>query len=106
MLDLIFSFSRFSFYPHVRNMFFQWFDEKATLLENIDMQLRRLHNNVEVLVMNRKELAVSTSQFAKAAAMLSNCEEHTGLSRALSQLADVEEKVNIIIRSRAQYVSF
>jgi hypothetical protein len=74
-------------------LFSQWFDEKATLLENIDMQLRRLHNNVEVLVMNRKELAVNTSQFAKAAAMLSNCEEHTGLSRALSQLADVEEKV-------------
>ena len=58
------------------------------------MQLRRLHNNVEILVMNRKELAVNTSQFAKAAAMLSHCEEHTGLSRALSQLADVEEKVN------------
>lgn len=75
----------------------QWFNEKATLLENIDLQLRRLHGNVEVLVMNRKELAVNTSQFAKAAAMLSSCEEHTGLSRALAQLADVEEKVSVHI---------
>lgn len=49
---------------------------------------------MELLVINRKDLAVSTSQFAKAAALLSNCEEHTGLSRALAQLADVEEKVN------------
>lgn len=65
------------------------------MLENIDFQLRKLHSSVELLVFNRKDLAISTSQFAKAAAMLSNCEEHTGLSRALSQLADVEEKVRI-----------
>ncbi len=52
-----------------------------------------MHSNVELLVINRKGLAFSTSQFAKAAAMISSCEEHTGLSRALSQLTDVEEKV-------------
>lgn len=68
------------------------------LLENIDLQLRKLHSSVELLVFNRKDLAISTSQFAKAAAMLSNCEEHTGLSRALSQLADVEEKVRDFLR--------
>lgn len=61
------------------------------------MQLRNLHGAVESLVINRKELAHSSGSFAKSAAVLSNCEEHTGLSRALSQLADVFEKVKIII---------
>jgi len=36
---------------------------------------------------------VSTGAFAKSAAMLGNCEEHTSLSCALSQLAETEEKV-------------
>lgn len=41
----------------------------------------------------RRELSLSTASFGKAVAMLSNCDEHTSLSRALSQLADTEEKV-------------
>ena len=32
--------------------------------------------------------------FSKSAAMLGNAEEHTALSRALSQLAEVEENVD------------
>lgn len=39
------------------------------------------------------ELSQSTGSFAKSAAMLGNCEEHTGLSRALSKLAEVCERV-------------
>jgi len=48
---------------------------------------------VDLLVANRKDLAHSTGAFAKSAAILSNAEEHTGLARALAQLADVEDKV-------------
>lgn len=33
--------------------------------------------------------------------MLSNCEEHTSLSRALSQLAEVEEKVEALHNDQA-----
>jgi sorting nexin-1/2 len=51
---------------------------------------------VETLVAHRRDLAILTSAFAKSAAMLSNCEEHTSLSRALSQLAEVEEKVRLL----------
>jgi sorting nexin-1/2 len=75
---------------------FQWFEEKTQQIENLDMQLRKLHASVETLVLHRKDLAVLTSAFAKSAAMLSNCEEHTSLSRALSQLAEVEEKVVLL----------
>ncbi|XP_055941459.1 sorting nexin-2-like isoform X2 [Argiope bruennichi] len=71
----------------------QWFEEKQHQIENLDQQLRKLHTSVESLVVHRKELALNTGAFAKSAAMLGNCEEHTALSRALSQLSEVEEKI-------------
>lgn len=52
--------------------------------------MQNLYGAIKTLVMHRKSLSVSTGHVAKSAAMLSTCEEHTGLSRALSQLADVE----------------
>ncbi|XP_037114954.1 sorting nexin-2 isoform X2 [Syngnathus acus] len=70
-----------------------WFEEKQQHFENLDAQLRKLHVSVESLVCHRKELSQSTAQFAKSAAMLGNSEDHTALSRALSQLAEVEEKI-------------
>ena len=59
-------------------------------MENLDTHLQKLHSAIKALVMHRKELSTLTGSVAKSAAMLSTCEEHTGLSRALSQLADVE----------------
>jgi len=70
-----------------------WFEEKGMMIENLDTQLRKLHASLESLVAQRRELTNNTAQFAKSCALLSNAEEHTGLSRALSHLADVEEKV-------------
>nr|XP_057925803.1 sorting nexin-2 isoform X1 [Doryrhamphus excisus] len=70
-----------------------WFEEKQQHFENLDVQLRKLHASVESLVCHRKELSLNTAQFAKSAAMLGNSEDHTALSRALSQLAEVEEKM-------------
>ena len=39
--------------------------------------------------------------FAKSAAMLGNVEEHTTLSRALSQLAETEEKIETVQKQQA-----
>ena len=47
------------------------------------------------------DLANSTGIFAKSAAMLANCEEHTSLSRALSQLAQTEEKIDLLYQEQA-----
>lgn len=47
------------------------------------------------------ELSVNTAQFAKSAAMLGNSEDHTALSRALSQLAEVEEKIDQLHQDQA-----
>lgn len=79
----------------------QWFDEKITEVENLDATLQKLHTSLKLLVTTRKELAALTGLVAKSAAMLSTCEEHTGLSRALSNLADVEEKIEILRSEQA-----
>ncbi|NXE02058.1 SNX2 protein, partial [Chaetorhynchus papuensis] len=71
-----------------------WFEEKQEQFENMDQQLRKLHASVEALVCHKKELSANTAAFAKSAAMLGNSEDHTALSRALSQLAEVEEKID------------
>lgn len=63
--------------------------------------MQKLHGAIKALVIHRKELASLTGGVAKSAAMLSTCEEHTGLSRALSQLADVEEKVELLRSEQA-----
>jgi sorting nexin-1/2 len=65
-------------------------------VEQLSGQLSALHSAIKALVAHRKELASLTGGVAKSAAMLSTCEEHVGLSKALSQLADVEEKIEIL----------
>lgn len=72
----------------------QWFEDKQQQLEALDQQLKKLHSSIEALVQHRKELSLNTGSFAKSVAMLGNAEEHTSLSRALSQLAEIEEKVD------------
>uniref|UniRef100_A0A3P8VRI3 Sorting nexin-2 n=1 Tax=Cynoglossus semilaevis TaxID=244447 RepID=A0A3P8VRI3_CYNSE len=78
-----------------------WFEEKQQHFENLDVQLRKLHISIESLVCHRKELSINTAQFAKSAAMLGNSEDHTALSRALSQLAEVEEKIDQLHQDQA-----
>lgn len=48
------------------------------------------------------ELSQSTAIFAKSAAMLGNVEEHTALSRALSQLAETEEKIELLHKEQSE----
>ncbi|XP_036363723.1 sorting nexin-2 isoform X3 [Octopus sinensis] len=79
----------------------RWFEEKQQQVEALDTQLQKLHRSVENLVQQRRELCLSTGQFAKSAAMLGNAEEHTALSRALSQLAETEEKVELLHKDQA-----
>lgn len=59
----------------------QWFEDKTIFIENLDVQLRKLHSSLDFMVTQRRELAANSGVFARSAAMLGNCEEHTGLSR-------------------------
>ena len=85
-----------------------WFEEKQQQVENLEQQLRRLHNALEGLVQNRKDLSASSALFAKSAATLGNAEEHTALSRALAQLSDAFEKMECIQQdqSNTDYYGF
>lgn len=78
-----------------------WFDDKITEVENLDANLQKLSSALKSLVSSRRELSALTGLVAKSAAMLSTCEEHTGLSRALSNLADVEEKIELLRSEQA-----
>ncbi|XP_078314338.1 sorting nexin-2-like isoform X2 [Crassostrea virginica] len=74
----------------------EWFEEKQNQVESLETHLRRLHNSMETLTQHRRELSNMTAMFAKSAAMLGTAEEHTALSRALSQLAETEERIETI----------
>ncbi|EPY81744.1 sorting nexin-1 isoform 1 [Camelus ferus] len=78
-----------------------WFEEKLQEVECEEQRLRKLHAVVEMLVNHRKELALNTAQFAKSLAMLGSSEDNTALSRALSQLAEVEEKIEQLHQEQA-----
>uniref|UniRef100_A0A0K8RSG4 Sorting nexin-1 n=1 Tax=Crotalus horridus TaxID=35024 RepID=A0A0K8RSG4_CROHD len=78
-----------------------WFEEKLQEVECEEQRLRKLHAIVEMLVNHRKELLLNTSQFVKSLAMLGSSEDNTALSRALSQLAEVEEKIEQLHQEQA-----
>ncbi|XP_046398580.1 sorting nexin-2-like isoform X2 [Ischnura elegans] len=73
-----------------------WFEEKVQEIESLESAVRELLSATEALVLHRRDLAAATGALARSAAVLSNCEEHTSLSRSLSQLADIEEKIEIL----------
>ncbi|XP_053220746.1 sorting nexin-1 isoform X1 [Podarcis raffonei] len=78
-----------------------WFEEKLQEVECEEQRLRKLHAVVELLVNHRKELSLNTGQFAKSLAMLGSSEDNTAMSRALSQLAEVEEKIEQLHQEQA-----
>ncbi|XP_054896117.1 sorting nexin-1-like [Poeciliopsis prolifica] len=83
-----------------------WFEEKLQEVESADQQFRKLHALVELLVVHRKELSLNTASFAKSAAMLGSAEDNTALSRALSQLAEVEDKMEQLHQDQAANDTF
>ncbi|XP_034390287.1 sorting nexin-1a isoform X2 [Cyclopterus lumpus] len=83
-----------------------WFEEKLQEVESADQQFRKLHVLVESLVVHRKELSLNTASFAKSTAMLGSAEDNTALSRALSQLAEVEDKMEQLHQDQATNDTF
>uniref|UniRef100_A0A8D3ACQ9 Sorting nexin-2 n=2 Tax=Scophthalmus maximus TaxID=52904 RepID=A0A8D3ACQ9_SCOMX len=78
-----------------------WFEDRFQEVENEEQQLRKLQAVVDSLVNHRKELCGNTAVFAKSMAMLGNSEDNTALSRALSQLAEVEDKMEQLHQEQA-----
>lgn len=73
-----------------------WFIDKCLQLDNLDLQLRKLHSSVDALIHHRRILTNATGNFARSIAVLGNVEDYTPLSFDLSKLATTEEKVEQI----------
>jgi len=71
----------------------QWFEEKTVMIDNLDLQLRKLLVATESLVDYRKALSGHTYSLSKSLGMLGSAEDNSKLAAAISQLAEVEEKV-------------
>lgn len=72
----------------------------ATHVDSLDNQLRSLHVAVETLTNQRKELASCTGATARSIAVLGHGEPGASLGRALAQLAETLEKVEVVRKAQ------
>lgn len=79
----------------------QWFEEKTSQIDSLDIQLRALHSAVDALTNQRRELANCTGATAKSIAVLGHGEQGASLGRALAQLAETLEKVEVIRKKQS-----
>ncbi|XP_046861478.1 sorting nexin-2-like [Xenia sp. Carnegie-2017] len=78
----------------------QWFEDKHNKIDDLETQLKKLYQSLESLVHNRKELSTSIAVCSNGLAILSDSDQNNGLKRALSILAEVEEKVDKVIQNQ------
>ncbi|TRY70959.1 hypothetical protein TCAL_11623 [Tigriopus californicus] len=79
-----------------------WYEDKVQQIDHLAAQLKKLYALAESLVQCRQDLASATGYFAHSTAMLANCEEAHSLSRALAQLAKVEESIELVHQDQAK----
>ncbi|XP_041984431.1 sorting nexin-2 [Aricia agestis] len=70
-----------------------WFEERIARVESLEAGLRRLCGACEALAGERRELAARGHDAARALAAAAAADPHAPLSRALSHLADLHEKI-------------
>jgi len=80
----------------------QWFEEKTVMIDNLDLQLRKLLIATESLVDYRKTLSGHTYSLSKSLGMLGTAEDNSKLSAAIAQLAEVEEKAEKVHEQQAK----
>ncbi|KAK9370977.1 Vps5 C terminal like-domain-containing protein [Lipomyces kononenkoae] len=71
----------------------EWFVDKRAYIEALDLQLKALSRALDTVIVQRKELADTTSDFASALTLLGEVELSRQLSSAISGLADVEQRI-------------
>ena len=78
-----------------------WYEDKIVQLEALETQLKKLYGLTEAVTTTRRELAHATGSFAHATSNLASTEDSNSLSKALSNLAVVEEKVEKVHHRQA-----
>ncbi|XP_076289217.1 sorting nexin 1 [Lasioglossum baleicum] len=79
----------------------KWFEEKTSQIYSLDIQLRALHSAVDTLNNQRRELATCTGATARSIAVLGHGEPGASLGRALAQLAETLEKIEVIRKAQS-----
>ena len=71
----------------------QWFEEKYSFILDLHSHFKQLYNHFNTLFAQRKEAGQALKQLATSLNHLATIEEHTLLSSALIELANIEEKI-------------
>jgi sorting nexin-1/2 len=71
----------------------QWFEEKHSVILDLHTHFKQLYNHFNTLFTQRKEAGQALKQLSTSLNHLATIEEHTLLSSALIELANVEEKI-------------
>jgi len=79
----------------------QWFEEKTRRIDNLHIHFTKMHTSIDILYSWRRDLTLTTKEFSKGTAILANSEEQLNLSRALSQLGEIYEKIDMIYAEQA-----
>jgi sorting nexin-1/2 len=74
----------------------QWFQEKQSNIIDLQVHLKHFYNQLNGLFQIRKEAGHQLKQFSTSLNHLATNEEHPSLSNALTELANLEEKLEHI----------
>ncbi len=74
----------------------QWFQENQTTIVDLQTYLKHSYNQFNALFTTRKEAGQQLKQFSASLNHLATIEEHPSLSSALTELANLEEKLEHI----------
>ncbi|CAF1659299.1 unnamed protein product, partial [Adineta ricciae] len=79
----------------------QWFEEKHSFIVDLHTHLKNLFNQLNLLFSQRKEAGQALKALSTSLNHLATIEEHTLLSSALIELANVEEKLEQTINDHS-----
>ncbi len=74
----------------------QWFEEKHAIIVDLQNHLKHTYNQFSILFSQRKEAGYALKQFSTSLNHLATNEEHPSLSAALTELANLQEKLDQI----------
>lgn len=72
----------------------QWFEERHTAIFDLHTSLRNTYTRLNNLFAQRKEAGIALRQFFTSLNHLATVEEHPSLSHALTELANLKEKID------------
>ena len=79
----------------------QWFEERHTTIVELHGHLKHVYTQLNHVFSQRREAGISLRQFSTSINHLATIEEHPSLSRALAELANLEEKIDQINNEHA-----